>query len=227
MDAPVVPSANPFDVLADKHDTARWAPIPGGFDSYVDRILARVAQGTPGSVVALGGGSGPELRDFVRRGWKCTLVDTSARMLALAQGRFGGRVQYVHQDATRFLGRLADHTVSVVLHVGEAVCYVDDPEGLIQLSARVLAPGGHLVQTYVEATRLRKRLAEPPITYFPAGYSFVERRDPLLVMSAFEQAAVLAWHTRHGLDVLHSSLGPGPRGVVVSIQSSNVRTEQS
>ena len=205
-----------FDALADRHDAARWAPSPGGLDDHVDALLAQMAAQGTGSVVALGGGSGPELREFAKLGWSCTLVDTSARMLALAARRLGPAVRFVQEDAVRYMTVQPERSAGTILHVGEILGYVEDPEGLVRASARAMSADGNLVQTFVDAARMRGRLGESSVRHFSGGYWFLERRDPPLPMAAFDISLVLGWHATHGLEPIHRRLGPGPRCVVVS-----------
>jgi len=211
--------ANAFDDLAETHDRMRWDPMPGTFDASVDRHLASIASGTPGRVVALGGGSGAELRPFVAEDWACTLVDGSRTMLDLARLRYPAGVRIEHGDAASYLARVGDDSFEVVLAIGELIGYVHNPGALLAATARVLTPNGLLVHTFADASRMRPRLDGASVLGEDAlGFTFWERRSPALAMTAFHFRAVLALHSRSGLSPVATLVGPGPRTCVTAIR---------
>lgn len=218
--------ANAFDDLAEAHDRMRWDPAPGTFDASVDRHLASIANGAPGRVVALGGGSGAELRPFVAGGWACTLVDGSRTMLDLARLRYPTGVCIEYGDAITYLARVGDGSFEVVLAVGELIGYVRNPSALLTATARVLTPNGLLVQTFADATRLRPRLDSASILgEDDLGFTFWERRSPPLAMTAFHFRAVLALQWRSGLSPVATLDGPGPRTCVTATRVRSAEGE--
>lgn len=215
-----------FDALAHAHDSMRWAPAEGSFDAAVDKELTQLAGADPGRVVALGGGSGAELRPFVARGWRCTLVDGSAEMLDLARLRHPTGVCIRAGDATAYLGEKPAGSFEVILQVGELIGYVSDPAALLRATARTLTSDGLLVQTFADASRMRQSgacvLAEDE-----TGFTFYEREDPPLVMAAFDLSPLLALHRASGLTLLSTIAGPGPRTCLIAVRTHSDQEGQS
>ena len=206
-----------FDRLAEAHDRVRWDPVPGAFDASVDGHLASIASGGGGRVVALGGGSGAELRPFVAGGWACTLVDGSRAMLSLARSRYPAKVRIEYGDATAYLARAAQDSFDVILQIGELVGYVRDPGHLLRATSRALTRNGLLVQTFADASRMRPRLDGASILCEnDLGFTFRERESPPLVMSAFHFEALLTLQRRSGLNPIATLIGPGPRTCVTA-----------
>lgn len=213
-------SLSVFDALANRHDDCRWHPRFGGFDAKVDNRLAAIASSGRGRVLALGGGSGPELRAFVASGWDCGLVDISPAMLQLAREHYPDGVQIMRCDAVSFLEEKLEQQWDVLLHVGELICYVDDPKHLCFASSAALRDGGKLVQTFVDAGRMMERLKPNSWWSTTYGIRFKERIEPELVITSFHEYAILQIHKLAGLLPTEILLGPGPRSLIISTKTT-------
>lgn len=216
-----------FNTLANAHDMMRWAPGAGSFDAAVDSALAQIADVVPARVVALGGGSGPELRPFVARGWRCTLVDGSEEMLGLARRRHPTGVSFRAGDAADYLGATPSGSFEVILQVGELIGYVSDPVALIRTTAGTLTSDRLLVQTFVDASRMRLRVGDAVLAEDENGFTFSERESPPLVMTAFDLEMLLAIHRASGLMPLSTIAGPGPRTCLIAVRTHPDQKGQS
>jgi S-adenosylmethionine-dependent methyltransferase len=120
-----------------------------GFELLLGQVLDALPA-TPASVVDAGGGTGQLAVALAASGYRVTVVDTSAAMLATCAQRaadagpgVAGRVATVQGDAARLPGLLGQGGQDA------AVCHdlltrVDDQAALLASLAGVLAPGGVL-----------------------------------------------------------------------------------
>jgi S-adenosylmethionine-dependent methyltransferase len=128
------------------------APVRGGrvgFELLLGQVLDALP-GPPAAVVDAGGGTGQLAVALARRGYRVTVVDISAAMLATCAQRaadagaeVAGRVTGVQGDAAalpELLGPAARE--AAVCH--DLLTRVEDPAALLASLAGVLAPGGVL-----------------------------------------------------------------------------------
>ena len=120
-----------------------------GFELLLGQVLDALPA-APATVVDAGGGTGQLAVALARRGYRVTVVDTSAAMLATCAqraadegGGVAGRVATVQGDAADLPGLLGPGGQDA------AVCHdlltrVDDQAALLASLAGVLAPGGVL-----------------------------------------------------------------------------------
>jgi len=92
-----------------------------------------------GSVLDVATGTGLVAEQLLARGHRVTGLDQSPDMLAMAERRFGGRVELVEASATAipFPDASFDHLTFTYL-----LRYVDDPAATLVELARVVRPGG-------------------------------------------------------------------------------------
>lgn len=169
-----------FDALAAAHDRERWYGSGSALDVEVERLLVEQAfRLQRGCMVALGGGSGSELRAFVDNGWECSTVDISPEMSRLAHFHFGEKVKVVCDDVYSYLGRCARATFDIALLVGELVCYAEDLPLLFDEISRTVRQGGGMVLTYASSERMRRRFGDECVEV-PHGVRISERDEPPL-----------------------------------------------
>ncbi len=108
----------------------------------------------PASVVDAGGGTGQLAVPLARIGYRVTVVDTSAAMLATcaqraaSEGReLAERIATVQGDVVDLPGLLDPASQDAAL-CHEVVTCVEDPAGVLDALAEVLRPGGALSLTF-------------------------------------------------------------------------------
>jgi S-adenosylmethionine-dependent methyltransferase len=120
-----------------------------GFELLLGQVLDALPD-PPATVVDAGGGTGQLAVALARRGYRVTVVDISAAMLATCAQRaadagaeVAGRVTGVQGDAADLPGLLGPAArEAAVCH--DLVTRVEDPAALLVSLAGVLAPGGVL-----------------------------------------------------------------------------------
>jgi S-adenosylmethionine-dependent methyltransferase len=135
-----------------------------GFELLLGQVLDALPA-PPATVVDAGGGTGQLAVALARRGYRVTVVDTSAAMLATCAQRAAGaggevaeRVTGVQGDAADLpglLGRAA--TEAAVCH--DLVTRVEDPAALLASLAAVLGEGGVLSLSFANRDWLALRAA--------------------------------------------------------------------
>lgn len=145
-----------FDALADEHDQMRWESEGSPFDAAVDEELWGIAgrELAPARALFLGAGSGREAVAFVEHGWRCELVDLSARMLHHAHHRLAGTPAVLHRTDARSFLATAREPYQFISMVGELLGYSDEPVDLLIAARRSLAQLGRLALTWVDAPSL-------------------------------------------------------------------------
>ncbi|MFE7741163.1 class I SAM-dependent methyltransferase [Nocardia sp. NPDC057455] len=194
---------DPFDVIADAHDHARWDRPPAPFDAAILATVSRFAADagdTP--ALFLGSGSGREALAFVRAGRRVILIDVSARMLSLARARYGDcpGIDYRRQSATEFLDG-DDGQYPFVSAIGELLGYVRDRADLLSGIRARLSDTGVCVFTWVDARRLARR-GLPTEVRTDGTVIFTERDEPPLRISGWSQAHMRALIEVAGLDLV-------------------------
>jgi ubiquinone/menaquinone biosynthesis C-methylase UbiE len=132
--------------------------------SNEDRLLAELAKLEPRgkTIVEVGGGSGRDSLELVRRGGRVVVLDYSRPSLRTVRAlatKLDLEVCLVCGDALRL--PLKDSSVDIVFHQG-LLEHFRDPLPMLRENARVVKPGGHVLvdvpQTYHAYTLLKKGL---------------------------------------------------------------------
>lgn len=148
------------------HDAERrepadpWAPLVGRFvDEHYGSVRGRVRHHViaahlrehlpppPATVVDVGGGAGNQSLPLAAQGYRVTIVDPSAAMLARARARLrqegaevARRVRLVSAPADGALAVLGGERFGAVLCHG-VIMYLEEPERLVKTLAAFAAPG--------------------------------------------------------------------------------------
>ena len=118
----------------------------GMLQEYLEAIDLAATQ----SILALGCGTGAEVREVLRRPdfrGRVTAIDISADLVERGKGLaeregFAGRIEWLVGDAQEL--RLSDGAFDLVL-AHTLVSHVPDPKRVVQEAARVVRPGGAVV----------------------------------------------------------------------------------
>jgi SAM-dependent methyltransferase len=126
-----------YDGLAEWYDE-HIAPFGLAATGAIGRLLGP----GPGQCLDVGCGTGLHVPTLLDLGWTVTGVDVSEDQLRLASERVGGRANLVQADGADlpFPDAAFDAAFSAFTHTD-----VDDFEGLVRETARVLRRGGSLV----------------------------------------------------------------------------------
>ena len=139
--------AKSVDAIAARLEARRGSSkYMGMLQEYLEAIDLAAAQ----SILALGCGTGVEVREVLRRPdfrGRVTAVDISADLVERGKGLaeqegFAGRIEWLVGDAQEL--RLSDGAFDLVL-AHTLVSHVPDPKRVVQEAARVVRPGGTVV----------------------------------------------------------------------------------
>jgi ubiquinone/menaquinone biosynthesis C-methylase UbiE len=118
-------------------------------DFLMPRLLAMLGDVRGRSILDLGCGEGGYARELARRGARVVAVDGSERLIDVARSRAHeagiGDVTFVHANANA-LGAVASSSIDIVV-AAMSLMDVEDYEGAIAETRRVLADGGELVMS--------------------------------------------------------------------------------
>jgi ubiquinone/menaquinone biosynthesis C-methylase UbiE len=144
----------------DDSSTRSWNQIADDWVAHADtndyrnhflmpRLLAMLGDVRGRSVLDLGCGEGGYARELARRGARVVAVDGSDRLIEVARRRAHdaglGGITFVHANANA-LGAVASSSVDVVV-AAMSLMDVEDYDGAIAETGRVLAAGGELVMS--------------------------------------------------------------------------------
>jgi SAM-dependent methyltransferase len=158
------------------------------FELLVGQVLDALPA-APATVVDAGGGTGQLAVALAGRGYRVTVVDTSAAMLATCAQRaegagpgVAGRVHGVQGDAADLPGLLGQGSHdAVVCH--DLLTRVDDQAALLASLAGVLAPGGVLSLGFANrdwlALRAGRRGDHPAALRLARGSGGLKTRPPV------------------------------------------------
>jgi demethylmenaquinone methyltransferase/2-methoxy-6-polyprenyl-1,4-benzoquinol methylase len=143
------------------------ATLSLGQDPRWRRFLVGRLPRDGGSVLDVASGTGLVAERLVRLGFRVTVLDQSAEMLAQARERLGARVDVVRAGADElpFENGAFDH-----LTVTYLIRYVDDPAATLRELARVVRPGGTLAML---------EFGVPRWPWYPAWRVYVDAVLPL------------------------------------------------
>lgn len=156
----------------------RWAGLSGKFadEAYatvkgrvrtrlLHRQLLEHLPPPPAPVLDVGGGAGHQSFPLAQAGYKVTLLDPSAAMLAKARGRLAELPAQARRRVTLLQGAGEDAAVAVDGHrFGAVLChgvlmYLERPEPLVEQLCRCAAPGGVVSVMTLNAKTLAVRPA--------------------------------------------------------------------
>jgi len=139
--------AKSIDTIATRLEARRGSvKYMGMLQEYLEAIDLAATQ----SILALGCGTGAEVREVLRRPdfrGRVTAIDISADLVERGKGLaeregFAGRIEWLVGDAQEL--RLSDGAFDLVL-AHTLVSHVPDPKRVVQEAARVVRPGGAVV----------------------------------------------------------------------------------
>jgi S-adenosylmethionine-dependent methyltransferase len=202
-----------------------------GFDLLLAQVLDALPA-APATVVDAGGGTGQLAVALARRGYRVTVVDTSAAMLATCAQRAAGEGAGVAERVATVQGDAAD--LPGLLGPGgqdAAVCHdlltrVDDRAALLASLAGVLAPGGVLSLGFANrdwlALRAGRRGDHAAALRLAAGGSGAGEAITLAEAEAELDKAGFELVTSCGVGVFadagHDDLGPGELATLVELE---------
>lgn len=178
--------------LADAFADGAYATVKGRVRTYVlHQQLLRHLPAPPATVLDVGGGAAHQSLPLARLGYRVTVLDSSAAMLAKAVQRVEAepeavrrRVRLVQADGEHAHQALGGETFGAVLCHG-VLMYQPRPEPMLDALCRCVAPGGLLSVMALNAHTLAVRPA-------------LERRwaDALAAFDAGGELGVLGVQTR-------------------------------
>src|SRR5215831_10809532 len=139
--------AKSIDTIATRLEARRGSTkYMGMLQEYLEAIDLAAAH----SILALGCGTGVEVREILRRPdfrGRVTAIDISADLVERGKGLaeqegFAGRIEWLVGDAQEL--RLSDGAFDLVL-AHTLVSHLPEPKRIVQQAARVVRPGGTVV----------------------------------------------------------------------------------
>lgn len=136
-----------------------FADHTGGFVEHLRRAAALIAEGSTGSLLEFGCGSGVMTASFAEHFSSVVVVDGSESYLARTRDgiRDLSKVELVHCLFDEFDAGERRFDNVVIAHVLE---HVDDPEALLQFAIKLLGPGGTIHMVIPNAESLHRRMGK-------------------------------------------------------------------
>jgi SAM-dependent methyltransferase len=196
--------------LADPFVEGAYATVKGKVRTYVlHRHLLAHLPPPPATILDVGGGAGHQSFPLARLGYRITLLDSSAAMLAAAQRRLDAEPTAVRDRVRLLAGRGEDavdlagaHRYDAVLCHG-VLMYLPDPAPMIAALCGCVAPDGIVSVLGLNAATLAVR---PALAH--------RWRDALAAFDAGGERGVLGLDTRAdtvaGLSALFARHGAAP-----------------
>jgi S-adenosylmethionine-dependent methyltransferase len=146
-----MPEADEWAPIAQRFARDHYASVRGQVRLHVIGTHLRAhLPPPPATLVDVGGGGGNQSIPLAAAGYRVTILDPSAAMLAQAEARLGaegnavaGRVRLVQASAETARSALGAECFDGVLCHG-VIMYVDDPRPFIEALADLAEPGGVL-----------------------------------------------------------------------------------